>query len=77
VIGTEMTAPAAVIATVVIEPEKRLGITISSLIREKQERNAGQTPMLLHCVGPFPSILERAFGCRCLYSFSRQMSAML
>jgi hypothetical protein len=35
--GAEMTAPAAAIATIIIEPEKRLGMTISSLIREKQD----------------------------------------
>jgi hypothetical protein len=38
--GTEMTALAAAIATVVIEPEKWLGMMISS--REKQERNQGR-----------------------------------
>jgi hypothetical protein len=38
--GTEITALAAASAAVVIEPEKRLGMMISS--REKQERNQGR-----------------------------------
>jgi hypothetical protein len=38
--GTEMTALAAAIAILVIEPEKPLGMMISS--REKQERNQGR-----------------------------------
>jgi hypothetical protein len=53
--GTEMTAHAAMIATVIIEPGKGLGMMISS--REKQERNQGRR-QLVHSDG----LLEPALG---------------
>jgi hypothetical protein len=63
VMGTEMTAPAiAAIATFIIEPWKRLDMTISSFIKKKAgkwERNA--CTMLPHCLVHFP---RRRYGTR-------------